>query len=57
MVDCLEHAISKEDELPKIIELVFKKIFKNNEDSFDSFNNNMRNAKDILKDYGINMEV
>lgn len=52
MVDCLEYAVNKENEIPRLIDLVFKKISSNNK-SFSSFNKNMRSAEEILKDYGL----
>lgn len=48
-IDCLEHAIYKENEIPRLIEIVFNKIFKNEE--IKSFNNKMRSAEEIMKDY------
>lgn len=51
MVDCLEYAVKKENELPKIIEIIFNKI--TNNQNFTSFNRKMRTATEILKDYGL----
>lgn len=57
MVDCLEYAVNKENELPKIIDMVLSKIFKVNNSDIPTYNKKMRTAKDILKDYGLDMEV
>ena len=53
MIDCLEYAINKENEIPRLI----KKIL----DDFDNksigtFNSKMRSAQEILSDYGLGGE-
>lgn len=50
-VDCLEHAVYKENEIPRLIEIIFNKI--QNNDVIDTFNKKMRSAEDIMKDYGL----
>lgn len=53
MVDCLKYAVEKEKEIPRIIELIFKKISGNTQNTIQEFNKKMRSAKEILKDYGL----
>ena len=50
-LDCLNHAIEKENEIPRLIEMIFNKLTKNEE--FTSIKKNMRSAEEILKDYGL----
>lgn len=50
-VDCLEHAVYKENEIPRLIEIIFNKIQNNN--VISTFNKKMRSAEDIMKDYGL----
>lgn len=50
-VDCLEYAINKDNEIPRLIEIIFNKI--QNNDVIDTFNKKMRSAEDIMKDYGL----
>ena len=50
-VDCLEYAAEKENEIPRLINLIFKKITHNSD--FGTFNKHMRSAEEILKDYGL----
>lgn len=52
LVECLEHAIDKEQEIPKLIMTILNKV--NNKD-VEEFNvkENMRTAEEILKDYGL----
>ena len=52
MVDCLEHAIDKENEIPRIINIIYDTLNKNPE-AIQSFNQNMRSAEEIMKDYGL----
>lgn len=52
MVDCLEHAVNKENEIPRIINMIYDSLNKNPE-SIQSFNKNMRSAEEIMKDYGL----
>lgn len=49
-IDCLNYAVTKENEIPRLIEIIFNKITGNN---FNAINKNMRSAEDILKDYGL----
>ena len=51
-VDCLEYAVHKENEIPRIIQMVYDKLFDNESISFNS-NKIMRKAEDIMKDYGL----
>jgi len=51
MIDSLEYAIKKEEEIPRLLNILLDKFFKT--DEIPSFNKNMRSAKDILRDYGI----
>lgn len=53
MVDCLEYAVNKQNEIPRIIDFVFDKIFGKNTDNIPIFNKKMRSAEEILKDYGL----
>jgi hypothetical protein len=54
-VKCLENAIKKENELPKLINEIVKEI--SNKDTFvpqfDKPVKKMRSAEEILKDYGL----
>ena len=52
MVDCLKHAVDKENEIPRIINFIYEKL-NNKSSTFDSFNKNMRKAEEIMKDYGL----
>lgn len=52
MVDCLEHAVDKENEIPKIINMIYDKLNKSPE-AIQSFNKKMRSAEEIMKDYGL----
>jgi len=52
MVDCLEYAVNKENEIPRLIDLIFKRL-SSNDKSFSNFNKKMRSAEEILKDYGL----
>ena len=51
-VDCLEYAVYKDNEIPRIVNILINKFF-NNDTVFETFNKKMRSAEDILKDYGI----
>ena len=50
MINCLEYAIYKENEIPRLIELAFNKF--NGSTIFKS-NKLMRTKDEILKDYGL----
>lgn len=52
---CLDNAVKKEQEIPKIILEILNALTDKNYSisSMDSFNKKMRSAKDILKDYGM----
>ena len=53
MIDCLNYAIMKENEIPRLIEIIFnKKTNSNLNDLSMTFNKKMRSAEEILKDYG-----
>ena len=56
MVDCLEYAVYKENEIPRIIDTVFN-MLSNKTGEFGTFNKHMRSAQEIMKDYGLNQEV
>jgi len=57
-VDSLKYAVKKENEIPKLIGLVFDAI----QDGIKGtphigvYNQHMRKAKDIMKDYGLEGE-
>lgn len=51
MIDSLEYALMKENEIPRLIEMVLNKI--SNSESIGTFNKHMRTAEEILKDYGL----
>ncbi len=51
-VDCLEHAINKENEIPRLIKTFIDK-FEKGENPIGTFNKKMRSAEEIMKDYGI----
>ena len=51
LVDCLKYAVNKENEIPRLIEMIFNKL--QNNDVIDTFNKKMRSAEDIMKDYGL----
>lgn len=53
MVDCLSHAVAKEEEIPKIIRIVFEKLTNEVSNSIEPINRKMRTAKEIMKDYGL----
>ena len=50
--DFIEYAVHKENEIPRIIQMVYDKLFDNESISFNS-NKIMRKAEDIMKDYGL----
>lgn len=52
MIDCLEHAVTKENEIPRIIEMIFNKL-SNNSETIGIFNKKMRSTEEIMKDYGL----
>lgn len=52
MVDCLKHAVDKENEIPRIISIIFDKL-SNNSSAIETFNKKMRSAEEIMKDYGL----
>lgn len=52
-IDCLNHAIYKENEIPRLIEIIFNKL---NGNDFPIIKKQMRRAEDILKDYGLGGE-
>lgn len=53
MVDCLEYAVKKENEIPRLIEIIFYKLNGKNNEFIQSFNKEMRPAEEIMKDYGL----
>lgn len=53
MVDCLMYAAKKENEIPKIINMIFEKISNNSHEVIQQFNKKMRSSEEILKDYGL----
>ena len=53
MIDCLEYAVSKDNEIPRIIEIIFNKISGNIPNNIETFNKKMRTAKEIMRDYGL----
>lgn len=53
MVDCLEYVVEKENEIPKIIDLIFKNLGNNNHNFIQQINKKMRSEQEILKDYGL----
>ena len=55
MSKCLDNAIKKETELPKLINEIVKKLSKSDAfiPQFDTPTKKMRSAEDILKDYGL----
>lgn len=53
MVDCLKHAVDKENEIPQLIDIIFKKISGNSQNVIQDFNQKMRSSEEILKDYGL----
>ena len=58
-IDCLEYAANKENEIPKLIEMVFDEINKNLPNSplkIGVYNNHMRTKEEIMKDYGLEVE-
>ncbi len=56
MVDCLEYAIKKENEIPRLIEIIFDKLNVKNNENIQSFNKKMRSASEIMKDYGLEVK-
>lgn len=50
-VDCLECALDKENQIPKIISMIFDMI--TNKTKIGTFNKKMRSAEEIMKDYGL----
>lgn len=56
MVDCLKYAAEKENEIPQIINIVFESLFNKKENKIQPFNKKMRTAKEIMKDYGLEVE-
>lgn len=55
LAKCLENAINKEMELPKLINEIVKKISGSSSfvPQFEKPRKKMRSAEDILKDYGL----
>ncbi len=54
MLDSLKYAIMKENEIPRIIEIIFNKLSGSNiSNEIGTFNKHMRSAEEILKDYGL----
>ncbi len=52
MLDSLKYAIMKENEIPRLIEIIFNKLSSsNNYGEMEVFNKHMRSAKEILKDF------
>ena len=50
-IDCLNHAITKENEIPKLINKVFEHL--SNKTQFKSLKKKMKSAEELLKEYGL----
>ena len=54
MLDSLNYAIMKENEMPRLIEIIFNKLSgSSNNGEMEVFNKHMRSAKEILKDFSL----
>lgn len=54
MLDSLNYAIMKENEIPRLIEIIFNKLSGSSiSNGIETFNKHMRTAEEILKDYGL----
>lgn len=49
--ECLKHAIDKENELPKLLNMALDYI--NGKKEIEPINKQMRSAEEIMKDYGL----
>lgn len=56
MIDCLEYAVKKENEIPRLIEIIFEKLNGKNNEIIQSFNKKMRTKEEIMKDYGLEVK-
>lgn len=56
MVDCLNYAVNKENEIPRLIEIIFDKLNGKSNDIIQSFNKKMRTKEEIMKDYGLEVK-
>ena len=56
MVDCLQYAVNKEQEIPRIISMIFDNLKGEKESIITTFNKKMRTAKEIMKDYGLEVK-
>ena len=51
LIECLKHSLDKENELPKLFNMVLDYI--NGNKNIEPINKKMRSAEEIMKDYGL----
>ena len=56
MIDCLQYAVNKEQEIPRMISIIFDSLIGEKDKIIGTFNKKMRTAKEIMQDYGLEVK-